>query len=150
MAVGGARGIAVGAAAAAVVAGCGGSNPGTSQDQRPRMSTIGAAAAGNPRSRGGLGEGREGRTEEEEAVVVDGGGRRPPLFYLSLRMGERAEDRGQKFFRPRISFCSSSPFRVTPPRRMVVASFPASVSVRFCLSDRGLKSAGSTGGDAEW
>ena len=131
MAVGGARGIAVGAAAAAVVAGCGGSNPGTSQDQRPRMSAIGAAAAGNPRSRGGFGEGREGRTEEE-AVVVDGGGRRPPLFYLSLRMGERAEDRGQKFFRSRISFCSFALFCSGDPASADGrgGSFPASVSGR--------------------
>lgn len=59
MAVGGALGIAVGAdaPAAAVVAGGGGSNPGTSQDQRPRVSAIGAAAAGNPRSRRGFGGG---------------------------------------------------------------------------------------------
>ena len=131
MAVGGARGIAVGAAAAAVVAGCGGSNPGTSQDQRPRMSAIGAAAAGNPRSRGGLGERREGRTEEAAAVVVDGG-RRPPLFYLSLRMGERAEDRGQKFFRSRISFCSFALFCSGDPASADGrgGSFPASVSGR--------------------
>ena len=129
MAVGGARGIAVGAAAAAVVAGCGDSNPGTSQDQRPRVPDIGAAAAGNPRSRGGFGEGRE--AAEEEAAVVDGG-RRPPLFYLSLRMGERAEDRGQKFFRSRISFCSFALFCSGDPASADGrgGSFPASVSGR--------------------
>ena len=94
MAVGGARGIAVGAdAAAAVVAGCGGSNPDTSQDQLPREPAIGAAATGNPRS---LQEKkpvfcREERRREEvaAAVVVNGGSRPPaPLFYLSLREGE--------------------------------------------------------------
>jgi len=89
MAVGGARGIAVGAdAAAAVVAGCGGSNPDTSQDQLPREPAIGAAATGNPRS---LQEKKPVFCREEvaAAVVVNGGSRPPaPLFYLSLREGE--------------------------------------------------------------
>jgi len=91
MAVGGARGIAVDADAV-VVAGCGGSNPDTSQDQLPREPAIGAAATGNPRSRQEKKPGfckEERRREEVAAVVVNGGSRPPaPLFYLSLREGE--------------------------------------------------------------
>lgn len=92
MAVGGARGIAVGTDAdAVVVAGCGGSNPDTSQDQLPREPAIGAAASGNPRSRQRNKPGfckEERRREEEVAAVAMDGGSRPPLFYLSLREGE--------------------------------------------------------------
>ena len=94
MAVGGARGIAVGAdAEAVVVAGCGGSNPDTSQDQLPREPAIGAAATGNPRSRQekepGFCKDERRREEVVAAVVVNGGSRPPaPLFYLSLREGE--------------------------------------------------------------
>ena len=116
MAVGGARGIAVGAAAAAVVAGCGGSNPGTSQDQRPRVPAIGAAAAGNPRSRGGFGEGRE--AAEEEEAVVDGGRRPPPVFYLSLRMGGESGGQGPEIFPPSHFVLFLFPFSGDPAFRL--------------------------------
>ena len=122
MAVGGARGIAVGAAAAAVVAGCGGSNPGTSQDQRPRMSAIGAAAAGNPRSRGGLGEGRGGKagprrrrwwwTEEGDARLYS---------IYRFEWGRERRTGARNFSALAFRFVPSPCFvRVTPPRPMVV------------------------------
>jgi hypothetical protein len=110
MAVGGARGIAVGAAV-------GGSNPGTSQDQRPRESAIGAAPAGNPRSRwvwgGGGGGGAERRrrwwwTEEE--------GSRGFVLYIASRKasgggGESRTGQGPEKF-------SASAFRLVPLVRL--------------------------------
>jgi hypothetical protein len=102
MAVGGASGIA----AAAEAAGCGGWKDGTSHDQPPRASAIGARpTAGNPRSRAAGVLGRRGGARRA-AVVDGGGGGAAPLLYIYRFVG--GEDRGQKFsFGVRISlFCS--------------------------------------------
>lgn len=146
MAVGGARGIAVGADAACVVAGCGGSNPDTSQDQVRRESAIGAAATGNPRSRQ-ENEPRfcneEMREEEEKevvvevamAVAVDGGSRPAPAPILSIASRGRGRRTGARNFSAFAFQFVASPCCVGPPRLWgrggTVESFLASVSVRF-------------------
>lgn len=146
MAVGGARGIAVGADAAGVVAGCGGSNPDTSQDQVRRESAIGAAATGNPRSRQ-ENEPRfcneEMREEEEKevvvevamAVAVDGGSRPAPAPILSIASRGRGRRTGARNFSAFAFQFVASPCCVGPPRLWgrggTVESFLASVSVRF-------------------
>jgi hypothetical protein len=97
MAVGGARGIAVGGAPAAA----GGSNPGTSQDQRPCESAIGAAPAGNPRSRRVSGGGGSGGVAL--AGGGGGGGRRrgaaalPPFYSIAC---ESRRGQGPEIFPP--------------------------------------------------
>lgn len=153
MAVGGARGIAVGAAAAAavVVTGCGGSNPDTSQDQLPREPAIGAAATGNPRSRQ---EKQPGFCKEErrrEQVGGGGGERREPpagasiLSIASRRRGRRTGARNFSAFAFRFV---ASPCSVGPPRLMGSWWNRGKLfGIGFCSFLGGFEIDGPTGGE---